>query len=54
MIIYCHNNKIAHKDIKLRNIMMVNNDFDSIKLIDFGCSLYLGNENEEEREFHYK
>lgn len=33
---HCHNNFVSHHDIKLENIMMLNNN--SIRLIDFGLS----------------
>ena len=36
---YLHNNHICHRDIKPENIMFSKkNDFDSIKIIDFGLS----------------
>ena len=35
---HCHNNNIAHLDIKLDNFICVNNDYRKIKLIDFGLS----------------
>jgi calcium-dependent protein kinase len=38
-----HNYGIAHRDIKLENILMKNDSEDSdIKLIDFGLSKLLG------------
>jgi calcium-dependent protein kinase len=37
---YCHENNIVHRDIKPENILLEQGkDFDSIKIIDFGASL---------------
>lgn len=42
-IYYLHSYGIAHRDLKLENIMMVSNQDDSeIKLVDFGLSKILG------------
>ena len=35
---YIHNNKIAHLDLKLQNIMFKTHKLDSIVLLDFGIS----------------
>ena len=40
---YVHSYGIAHRDIKLENIMMVNRtDYSELKLVDFGLSKILG------------
>lgn len=40
---YLHSYAIAHRDLKLENIMMVNdNDTSDLKLVDFGLSKILG------------
>lgn len=35
---YCHKQKIIHRDLKLENILKVNNDTNEIKIVDFGIS----------------
>jgi calcium-dependent protein kinase len=38
---YCHQNHIIHRDLKPENILLEKNkDFDQIKIIDFGASVY--------------
>jgi len=38
-IIYCHKNRICHRDLKPDNFMLASKDKDAyIKLIDFGLS----------------
>lgn len=37
-VIYCHEKKIAHKDLKPENIMFVSNKSSQIKVIDFGVA----------------
>jgi len=38
---YCHQNRIVHRDLKPENILLEQNkEFDQIKIIDFGTSLY--------------
>lgn len=39
---YMHSQKIIHCDIKPENILFTNQDNKSIKVIDFGCSCYIG------------
>ena len=47
---YIHSYGIAHRDIKLENIMMLNdNDHSPLKLVDFGLSKMLG-PNETSKE----
>ena len=42
-LVYLHTYGIAHRDIKLENILMVSDSNDSdIKLVDFGLSKFLG------------
>lgn len=36
---YCHDNSIAHRDIKMQNILLGANN--QIKLIDFGFSTFM-------------
>ena len=39
-VLYCHLNKIVHRDIKADNILFMKNDLNSpVKLIDFGISV---------------
>jgi serine/threonine-protein kinase SRK2 len=33
---YCHNNKVAHRDLKLDNTLLDDHDPPRIKLCDFG------------------
>jgi len=44
-IAYLHSRKIAHRDIKPENILFESNDALNIKLLDFGNSRKMG-ENE--------
>jgi calcium-dependent protein kinase len=37
-IIYCHKNRICHRDLKPDNFMLANKEDKSLKLIDFGLS----------------
>jgi calcium-dependent protein kinase len=38
---YCHQNRIVHRDLKPENILLEQTkEFDQIKIIDFGTSLY--------------
>ena len=36
---YCHNQNVAHRDIKLENVLLTTGDGFSVKLIDFGFSV---------------
>jgi len=38
-ILYMHNKKVAHRDIKLENFMI--DIHDNVKIIDFGLSIFL-------------
>lgn len=50
-VLYLHNNRIVHRDIKPSNILFKQpNDFESLKLIDFGISIFLDEKEEEEEE----
>lgn len=45
-VAYCHSNNVCHRDLKPENFLLKKqNDVTSIKLIDFGLSKVLG-ENE--------
>ncbi|KAL4470208.1 hypothetical protein ABPG74_011819 [Tetrahymena malaccensis] len=37
-ILYCHREKIIHRDLKLENIMFTSKHYDTIKVVDFGIS----------------
>jgi serine/threonine protein kinase len=44
-VAYCHKKEIAHRDIKLENILLISEESDTdIKLCDFGCSKVLTGE----------
>lgn len=46
---YIHNSGIIHRDIKPSNILFrINNNYESLKLIDYGVSMILFNREEEE------
>ncbi len=61
-IAYCHEKGIVHRDMKLENILFVNESEDSpIKIIDFGLSVLLGkkdinkeNDPNELKKYGYK
>lgn len=45
-IVYIHSNNIVHRDLKLENVLMNDkNDIHSIKIIDFGLSSKISNDN---------
>lgn len=47
---YCHRQKIIHRDLKLENIMRVNNESLTIKIVDFGIAgLFAGRKSEVTR-----
>lgn len=35
---YCHDNNLIHRDLKLENILLVNSEEKKIKIIDFGIA----------------
>ncbi len=37
-IMYCHENNLIHRDLKLENIVLVNSEEKKIKIIDFGIA----------------
>lgn len=44
---YCHKHKIIHRDLKLENILRVDNDSLKIKIVDFGIAgLFAGHKSE--------
>lgn len=44
---YCHKHKIIHRDLKLENILKVNNDTLDVKIVDFGIAgLFSGRKSE--------
>jgi serine/threonine protein kinase len=42
-ILYCHNNNLTHRDLKLENILLVNSEEKKIKIIDFGIAGAISN-----------
>jgi MAP/microtubule affinity-regulating kinase len=47
---YCHRQKIIHRDLKLENIMKVDNESLTIKIVDFGIAgLFAGRKSEVTR-----
>ena len=49
-ILYCQNKNICHRDIKLENILLINDDIIKIKIIDFGFAIKC-NKNEYQEFF---
>lgn len=46
-VAYCHNQKIIHRDLKLENILKVDNESNVVKIVDFGISgLYAGRKSQ--------
>lgn len=37
-ILYCHQNNLTHRDLKLENLLLVNSEESKIKIIDFGIA----------------
>mmetsp|Transcript_13193 Transcript_13193/g.28471 ORF Transcript_13193/g.28471 Transcript_13193/m.28471 type:complete len:80 (+) Transcript_13193:271-510(+) len=37
-VVCIHNNNMVHRDLKLENFMIENDDFTKIKMIDFGLA----------------
>jgi serine/threonine protein kinase len=37
-MLYCHQNNLIHRDLKLENILLVNSEENRIKIIDFGIA----------------
>ena len=42
-ILYCHNNNLTHRDLKLENLLLVNSEEKKIKIIDFGIAGAISN-----------
>ena len=37
-MVYCHNQQLIHRDLKLENLLFTDNNKDTIKVIDFGIA----------------
>lgn len=37
-MLYCHQNNLTHRDLKLENLLLVNSEEKRIKIIDFGIA----------------
>ena len=37
-LVFCHYKQVVHRDIKPANIMVVNDELENIKIIDFGIA----------------
>lgn len=37
-MLYCHQNNLIHRDLKLENILLLNSEEQKIKIIDFGIA----------------
>jgi MAP/microtubule affinity-regulating kinase len=44
-MMYCHNRKLIHRDLKLENIMFANRNDTLIKIVDFGIAGMAVNSN---------
>ena len=38
---YLHSRNIVHADVKLENVLLLENNIESLRLIDFGLSLFI-------------
>lgn len=45
---YCHDNFLIHRDLKLENILLVNSEEKKIKIIDFGIAGMMSRLTEED------
>lgn len=45
---YCHENNLIHRDLKLQNIVLVNSEEKKIKIIDFGIAGVMNRLTEED------
>jgi serine/threonine protein kinase len=37
-MLYCHQNNLIHRDLKLENLLLLNDQEQKIKIIDFGIA----------------
>lgn len=37
-MLYCHQNNLIHRDLKLENLLLLNDQQKKIKIIDFGIA----------------
>lgn len=44
-MMYCHNRKLIHRDLKLENLMFANKNDTLIKVVDFGIAGMAVNSN---------
>lgn len=44
-MMYCHNRKLIHRDLKLENLMFANKNDTLIKIVDFGIAGMAVNSN---------
>ena len=42
---YLHSRGVVHSDVKLENVLLSENNLESLRLIDFGLSLYANKNN---------
>ena len=45
---YCHENNLIHRDLKLENILLVNSEEKKVKIIDFGIAGVMSRLTEED------